>query len=124
MAVLHLGQGENDCGSDRKSRSDDGLSGWRCRIRAKNSVALHREYRGYRLGLPGDVQEQRLPGLFAFGMVDPYSARTRHGASEYRQGNARRNTERRVGDCIALAVRKAGETMTKTLLLIVAQVFL
>src|SRR5882724_11197321 len=124
MAVLHFGQGTNDCGGDRKPRSHDGPSGWRRRVRAKNPVALRREQRGYRLGLPGDVQEQRLPGLFAFGMVDPHSARTRHGTPEYRQGNIGRNSERRTGDRIALAVRKASETMAKIFLLVVAGAFL
>src|SRR5438046_9678392 len=72
MAVLHLWQSKNDCGIDREPRSYDGLSGGRRRVRGKNPAALHREYRGHRPDLPGDVQERLLSRPFAFGVVGPH----------------------------------------------------
>src|SRR5467141_2569327 len=109
MAVLHLWQSKNDCGSDWDPRSYDGLSDGRRRVRGKNPVALHREYRGYRPDLPGDVQEQLLSRPVAFGVVGPHPARTGDGTSQYRPGDAGRNTERRASGRAALGDALGGE---------------
>src|SRR2546429_5452223 len=102
MAVLHLWQSKNDCGVNRKQGEDDGLSGGRRGIRGKNPAALYREYRGHRPDLPGDVQEQLLPRLVAFGVVGPHPARTGDGTSQYRQDDAGCDPKRRAGDRAAL----------------------
>src|SRR6266704_5577414 len=102
MAVLHLWQSKNDCGIDREPRSYDGLSDGRRRVRGKNPVALHREYRGYRPDLPGDVQEQLLSRPVAFGVVGPHPTRAGDGTSQYRQDDAGCDPKRRAGDRAAL----------------------
>jgi oxalate decarboxylase len=49
----------------------------------KNPVALHREFREYRPGLPGDVQEQLLSGPFVVGMAQSHTPGVGDGSSEY-----------------------------------------
>jgi oxalate decarboxylase len=75
-----------------KGRTLD-FSGRGCRIRGKEPAALRREYRGYGPDLPGEVQEQLLPGLFAVGVAVAHAAGIGHGAPEDRSGNSRRDTQ-------------------------------
>src|SRR5260370_3461494 len=111
MAVLHRGQGKNDGGVDGEPRAYHGLSGGRRRVRGKNPVALHREYRRYRPDLPRDVQKQSLSGPLAFGVVGSHPTRASDGTSQYRPGDAGRNTERRAGDRARLGDARGGEAV-------------
>src|SRR6266566_6037812 len=72
------------------------------RVRGKNPAALHREYRGHRPDLPGDVQERLLSRPFAFGVVGPHPARAGKGTSQHRPGDAGCDPKRRVGNRAAL----------------------
>src|SRR5205807_7677377 len=72
------------------------------RVRGKNPAALHREYRGHRPDLPGDVQERLLSRPFALGVVGPRPARTGKGTSQHRPGDAGCDPKRRVGNRAAL----------------------
>jgi len=76
----------------------------------KNPVALHREYRGYRPDLFGNVQKRLLSRLVAFRVVGPHPTGAGDGTSQYRPGDAGRNSERRASDRAALvgcALRRA-----------------
>src|SRR5438445_177572 len=68
----------------------------------KNPAALHREYRGHRPDLPGDVQERLLSRPFALGVVGPRPARAGKGTSQHRPGDAGCDPKRRVGNRAAL----------------------